>query len=154
MTTPVTSTTDTTTAATAGASNASAADGLSAGDFLKLLTTELQNQDPTKPVDDTQSVAQLAQFSALSATEELNSSFQAFQSNFAVLQSASLVGKQVTVDTTAGNSASSLTGTISSVSVQNGQPYFTLTDAGGNPVSDNNGNPLLFSTTQIAAFGS
>lgn len=154
MTTPVTNTTTPTTPATSSSSSSSANDGLSAGDFLTLLTTELQNQDPTQPVDDTQSIAQLAQFSALSATEELNSSFQAFQSNFAVLQSASLVGKQVTVDTTAGNDASALTGTISSVSVQNGQPYFTLTDASGNTVSDNNGNPLLFSTTQIAAFGS
>lgn len=154
MTTPVTNTTTPTTPATSSSSSSSTDDGLSAGDFLTLLTTELQNQDPTQPVDDTQSIAQLAQFSALSATEELNSSFQAFQSNFAVLQSASLVGKQVTVDTTAGNDASALTGTISSVSVQNGQPYFTLTDASGNTVSDNNGNPLLFSTTQIAAFGS
>lgn len=154
MTTPVTNTTTPTTPATSSSSSSSTDNGLSAGDFLTLLTTELQNQDPTQPVDDTQSIAQLAQFSALSATEELNSSFQAFQSNFAVLQSASLVGKQVTVDTTAGNDASALTGTISSVSVQNGQPYFTLTDASGNTVSDNNGNPLLFSTTQIAAFGS
>ena len=154
MTTPVTNTTSMTPPAAASSGGTSAADGLSAGDFLTLLTTELQNQDPTQPVDDTQSIAQLAQFSALSATEELNSSFQAFQSNFAVLQSASLVGKQVTVDTTAGNSASALTGTISSVSVQNGQPYFTLTDASGSTVTDNNGNPLLFSTTQIAAFGS
>jgi len=152
MTTPVTNTTSPA-AAAANSSSSSPDNGLSAGDFLTLLTTELQNQDPTKPVDDTQSIAQLAQFSALSATEELNSSFQAFQSNFAVLQSASLVGKQVTVDTTAGNDASALTGTISSVSVQNGQPYFTLTDASGATVSDNNGNPLLFSTTQIAAFG-
>lgn len=154
MTTPVTNATTTTNTTGDATSSSSAADGLSAGDFLTLLTTELQNQDPTQPVDDTQSIAQLAQFSALSATEELNSSFQAFQSNFAVLQSASLVGKQATVDTTAGNDASQLTGTISSVSVQNGQPYFTLTDSSGNTISDTNGNPLLFSTTQIVAFGS
>ena len=153
MTTSVTNTASTTPPTSGSSPSAAPDNGLSAGDFLTLLTTELKNQDPTQPVDDTQSIAQLAQFSALSATEELNSSFQAFQSNFAVLQSASLVGKQVTVDTTAGNSASALTGTISSVSVQNGQPYFTLTDASGATVSDNNGNPLLFSTTQIAAFG-
>jgi flagellar basal-body rod modification protein FlgD len=141
-------------AASATGTSADAAAGLTSGDFLTLLTTELQNQDPTSPVDDTQSVAQLAQFSALSATEELNTSFQNFQSNFAVLQSASLVGKTVTVDTTAGNSGSQLTGTISSVSVQNGQPYFTLTNSSGTTYNDSNGNPLLFSSTQIVGIGS
>jgi flagellar basal-body rod modification protein FlgD len=141
-------------AASAAGTNANAAAGLNSGDFLTLLTTELQNQDPTSPMDDTQSVAQLAQFSALSATEELNTSFQNFQSNFAVLQSASLVGKTVTVDTTAGNSGSQLTGTISSVSVQNGQPYFTLTNSSGTTYNDSSGNPLLFSSTQIVGIGS
>ena len=132
-----------------------AAAGLDANDFLQLLTTEMQNQDPTQPVDDTQSVAQLAQFSALSATENLNQSFQNFESNFAVLQSASLVGKTVTVDTSqTGDNSSTLTGSITSVSVQNGQPYFTLTDASGNAVTDSNGSPLLFSTTQIVGIGS
>jgi len=141
-------------AGSADSDTADAAAGLTSGDFLTLLTTELQNQDPTQPVDDTQSVAQLAQFSALSATEELNTSFQNFQSNFAVLQSASLVGKSVTVDTTSDSSGSTLTGTISSVTVQKGQPYFTLANSSGTNYTDSSGNPLLFSTNQITAIGS
>ena len=56
--------------------------------FLKLLTTQLANQDPLKPMDDTQSIAQLAQFSAVQSTNELKASFTSFQSNFAVMQSA------------------------------------------------------------------
>jgi flagellar basal-body rod modification protein FlgD len=140
-------------ASTAAAAPATSASGLTSGDFLTLLTTELQNQDPTSPVDDTQSVAQLAQFSALSATEELNTSFQNFQSNFAVLQSASLVGKTVTVNTTSASSGSTVTGTIASVSVQNGQPYFTLTGSDGKTMTDTSGNPLLFATTQIVGIG-
>src|SRR5579884_265068 len=87
-------------------------------EFLQLLTTELQNQDPTQPVDDTQSVAQLAQFSALSATEELNTSFQNFQSNFGVMQAASLIGQSVTVDTPdSTGQTSSVTGTVTSIAV-------------------------------------
>ena len=43
--------------------------------FLKLLTTQLQNQDPLNPVDQTQSIAQLAQFSSLQATTELKDAF-------------------------------------------------------------------------------
>src|SRR5579871_108361 len=73
---------------------------LGASQFLSLLTTELQNQDPLQPMDDTQSVAQLAQFSALQSQNELNTAFQNFQSNFGVLQSSALLGKQVTVVTT------------------------------------------------------
>ncbi|MBV8152620.1 MAG: flagellar biosynthesis protein FlgD, partial [Candidatus Eremiobacteraeota bacterium] len=55
--------------------------------FLTLLTTELQNQDPTSPVDNTQMVSELAQFSALQAQTNLSSAFTSFQSSFAVMQS-------------------------------------------------------------------
>ena len=136
------------------AGNALGGQQMGSAEFLQLLTTELKNQDPEKPVDDTQSVAQLAQFSALSATEELNTSFQNFQSNFGVMQSASLIGKTVTVSTpdSTGNS-SNVTGTVSSISVQNGKPYFTMTGANGKPVTDNNGQPLLFSTQEIVGIG-
>jgi flagellar basal-body rod modification protein FlgD len=123
-------------------------------EFLQLLTTEMQNQDPMQPVDDTQSVAQLAQFSALSATEEMNQSFQAFQSNFGVMQSASLIGKTVTVSTpNATGNTSTVTGTVGSIEVQNGQPYFTLNGSNGKPITDNNGQPLMFSTSEIVGIG-
>ncbi len=121
--------------------------------FLSLLTTELQNQDPTSPMDDTQSVSQLAQFSALQAQTTLSDQFSAFQSNFGVMQSAALIGRQVTVNTTSGNSGSTLTGTVGTISVQNGSPYFTLDDSSGKPITDNGGQPLLFSTTQIVGIG-
>lgn len=142
----------------AGLPNGSSASGnsqLGSQEFLQLLTTELQNQDPTSPVDDTQSVAQLAQFSALSATEELNTSFQNFQSNFGVMQAASLIGQSVTVDTPdATGNVSTETGTVASIAVQNGQPYFTMKDSSGNTITDNNGNPLLFATSEIVGIGS
>lgn len=128
---------------------------LGSQEFLQLLTTELQNQDPTNPVDDTQSVAQLAQFSALSATQELNTSFQNFQSNFGVMQAASLIGQAVTVDTPdATGNVSTENGTVSSIAVQNGQPYFTMKDSSGKTITDNNGNPLLFATSEIVGIGS
>jgi|SRR5579884_54442 len=137
-----------------GASNALGGQQMGSAEFLQLLTTELRNQDPMQPVDDTQSVAQLAQFSALSATEELNSSFQAFQSNFGVMQASALIGKKVTVSTPdASGNSSNVTGTVSSIAVQNGKPYFTMNDANGKPIADGNGQPLLFSTTEIVGIG-
>lgn len=127
---------------------------MGSNDFLKLLTTELQNQDPMKPMDDTQSVAQLAQFSALSSTQELNKSFQNFQSNFGVMQASGLIGKKVTVvSTDATGNSSNITGTVGSIAVQNGVPYFTMTGSNGKELSDGNGSPLLFSTNEIVGIG-
>ncbi len=138
-----------------GTQSSSSGSDLTPNAFLQLLTTEMMNQDPTQPQDPTQSVTQLAQFSALQYQQQLTSAFQAFQSNFSVLQASSLVGKQVTVGVTdsQGNSSSE-TGTINTIEVQNGTPYFTMLQSNGQPYVDNNGNPLLFSLSQILGIGS
>jgi flagellar basal-body rod modification protein FlgD len=60
------------TAASSGSKVASPYNNLNETDFLKLLTTQLANQDPTNPVDNTQMLAQLAQFSTLSAQNQTN----------------------------------------------------------------------------------
>jgi flagellar basal-body rod modification protein FlgD len=51
--------------------------GLGGEDFIKLLTTQLNNQDPTEPVDNSQMIAQLAQFSSLSATNSISDTLSA-----------------------------------------------------------------------------
>lgn len=124
--------------------------------FLQLLTTELKNQDPTQPQDPTQQVSQLAQMSALQYQQQMTTAFNNFQSNFGVMQAASLIGKQATVSvgsSSTGGNSSQVTGTIQSVEVQNGQPYFTMTDANGKVYTDNNGSALLFSTSEILGIG-
>jgi flagellar basal-body rod modification protein FlgD len=133
----------------AGSTNAT----LGPNAFLSLLTTELQNQDPTSPQDPTQSVTQLAQFSALQYQRQLADSFTSFQSNFGVLQAASLVGKQATVEVTSTSGNSTQTGTIQTIAVENGVPYFTMTGSNGQTLTDNNGQPLLFGLTQIIGIG-
>jgi flagellar basal-body rod modification protein FlgD len=45
---------------------------LDQSDFLALMTAQLKNQDPTKPVDNSEYVAQLAQFSTVSGITESN----------------------------------------------------------------------------------
>jgi flagellar basal-body rod modification protein FlgD len=141
-----------------GATNSATADNtLGPNSFLQLLTTELQNQDPTQPQDATESVTQLAQMSELQYQQQLTNSFASFQSNFGVLQAASLIGKAATVNTgTSGSSSTSstVTGIIQSIDVQNGTPYFTMTNSSGQTITDNSGNPLLFSTSQIVGIGS
>lgn len=98
MTTSITSnaTSSTSTSSLSSAIGSSAT--LSQSDFLTLLTTQLKYQDPTKPVDNTQFVSEMAQFSQLSATNNINSTVSALSSNLQTsqaLSSTSLVGQYV-----------------------------------------------------------
>lgn len=66
--------------------------------FLKMLTTQLQNQDPTSPMDSSQFTSELVQFSSveqqIATNTNLTTLIQLAQGN-AVLQSGQIVGKQV-----------------------------------------------------------
>jgi len=64
---------------TAQVKTASQADSLTANDFIKLLTAQLKNQDPTAPVDSTQQLTQLAQFSQVTGISEMNTTLKAIQ---------------------------------------------------------------------------
>lgn len=65
--------------------------------FLELMITQMNNQNPLSPQDNTEFVAQLAQFSSVEGLERLNKSFNSFMSNNA-LQASSLVGRSVNVE--------------------------------------------------------
>lgn len=56
---------------------AAAAQTMDQGDFLTLMTAQLKNQDPFEPVDNTQMVAQMAQFSSLAGISEMNTTLKA-----------------------------------------------------------------------------
>ena len=56
-------------------------DALGKDTFLQLLVMQMQNQDPVEPVDNSQMLAQLAQFSALEAQTNLNKNFELMSSN-------------------------------------------------------------------------
>ena len=112
--------------ATTGTGSAS----LGQADFLKLLVSQLQNQDPTNPLDDKAFVTQLAQFSSLEQAIEANSNLKLLQSSqnaIANTQVANLVGKTVTVKSNTVDVAGSgdvaplnlsLTGAASQVGIQ------------------------------------
>jgi flagellar basal-body rod modification protein FlgD len=68
--------------------------------FLKLLVTQLNNQDPLNPLDNAQLTSQLAQMSTVSGIEKLNAAFQSLiaqSGSSQVLQSAALIGRTVLV---------------------------------------------------------
>jgi len=148
--TAATSTYGSTATATTGASTSGSTGSLDEADFLSLLTTQLQNQDPLSPMDDTQSVAELAQFSQLQSQQSLTSQFQTFEANSAVQQAASMLGAAVSVSTTdsSGNS-STVSGTVNAIQVVNGQPQFTMTGSDGKVISNASGTPTEFTTSQI-----
>ena len=70
-------------------------------EFLKLMITQMKNQDPTKPMDSNEFVSQMAQFSQATGIKSLNTSFSSLaaslQSNQA-LQASSMVGRDVLVE--------------------------------------------------------
>ena len=68
--------------------------------FLKLLTTQLKNQDPLNPLDNAQMTSQLAQISTVDGIEKLNATLQKLVASSVdgeALQAAALVGHQVMV---------------------------------------------------------
>jgi flagellar basal-body rod modification protein FlgD len=69
--------------------------------FLKLMITQMKNQDPLSPEKNSEFVAQLAQFSSVQGIEKLNTNFTNFTGGFnsnQALQASSLVGRSVSVD--------------------------------------------------------
>lgn len=69
--------------------------------FLELMITQMKNQNPLEPQDNSEFVAQLAQFSSVEGLERLNKNFTNFMSTNA-LQASSLVGRSVSVETDIG----------------------------------------------------
>ena len=79
---------------------------LTQNDFLKLLVSQMENQDPTNPQSDTAMAAQMAQFTSLTQSSAMSSSLSMLQAN-------SLIGSTVTVQTDSrGDTA---TGVVQSV---------------------------------------
>lgn len=89
-------------------------------DFLLLLVTQMQYQDPLEPTDNTQFVAQLAQFSALEQMSNLN---QTVSNNSAY----ALVGQEVLVrQTSSTGDVQEVQGTVQKVTLKNGEAYVTI----------------------------
>ena len=103
--------------------------------FLTLLTTQLQNQDPTNPMDNMQLTSQLAQISTVEGISNLNTTLQSISSQMGLSQSidaTSFIGKSVLVqgdsillgtDSTSGSTVTTpfgidLEGAASDVQVQ------------------------------------
>jgi flagellar basal-body rod modification protein FlgD len=123
-------------AASLPASTTTGPRSLGKNDFLKLLLAELQNQDPSKPMDDSQTIAQMAQFSALEATQNLQQTIQQSNNVQTLFQAGAMIGKYVQSSLSDG---STITGTVSGVD-------FTTTNGVTSPQLVVNGTDIDYST--------
>jgi flagellar basal-body rod modification protein FlgD len=72
--------------------------GLGKDDFFKLFLAQLKNQDPTKPMDDKEFIAQLAQFSLIDTMQQVQKSLGGTQ----LAQSSAMIGRHILATDTAG----------------------------------------------------
>lgn len=96
-------------------------------EFLRILLTQLQFQDPLKPMDNQQFLAQMAQFSSLAQTSQLNERVDTLLSIQASTQSIGLIGKTVEVQTSSNQEV----GVVTSLSFADGQPTLTVRNTAG-----------------------
>jgi flagellar basal-body rod modification protein FlgD len=106
-------------------------------DFLRLMTAQLQNQDPFKPMENGEFLGQMAQFSTVSGIQELQTSFATLASSLSAnqtLQAATLVGRSVLVPSSSGwlSEGEELRGAAFAPS--SGQVMVDIVDASGQTV--------------------
>lgn len=118
--------------AVAATSSAQNAFGLEFQSLLRIILTQLTYQDPLKPLDNTEFVSQLAQFSQLQQTQSLNDQMATLLSAQSAMQATTLLGRTVDIDTP----AATLTGVVEGVSFASGQPTVTIKTAAGQTVAN------------------
>lgn len=128
-TSSATSSTAAPTAATSGAqatnTQALTALGSNLNDFLTMLMTQLQNQDPTQPLDSNQFTSELVQFASVEQQVNANTNLTTLiqlQQGGEMVQAGSLVGKQVTAQS-------------STLNLQNGSASLTVSPTTSEPVT-------------------
>ncbi len=117
------STQDTTTATTAALNNGLGS--LKLDDFLKMLLTELQNQDPLSPMDSSTMLTQIGQISQVGSTQQLTSTLNSVLLGQNLSNATSLIGK--TINGLADDNTE-VTGKVDKVSVADGKPLLSVGD--------------------------
>jgi len=103
--------------------NQGSKNSLSEADFMKLLVTQLRNQDPTKPLEDKEFITQMTQLTSLKQLNEMISTMQTFSKELAFTRTLGLVNKWVVYDQGDGKTAQGL---VESIRVKNGQTFLNV----------------------------
>jgi flagellar basal-body rod modification protein FlgD len=111
----------------ASTTTSSSTSSLNLQDFMTILASQLNNQDPLKPMDNQEFMGQLAQFTALEQTQQLNTNIQSLLSIQSATQSVGLIGRTVSLTSNSGTTS----GSVTELDFSSGEPRMTiLTDAG------------------------
>lgn len=105
-----------------GKSSATAQASVDYNTFLKLLLAQLKNQDPTKPMDSTEYMSQLASFSNVEQGMKMNTKLDDLLTRQSLTQAENLIGKSVS------NADGTVTGVVKSVKVTASGATATLTN--------------------------
>jgi flagellar basal-body rod modification protein FlgD len=124
------------------ANSASSLGTLGGTDFITLMLAQLQNQDPTSPVDSNTFLTQLAQLSEVQGITSLNTNFSTLSSSLTsnqAMQASSLLGHQVLVTSSTATLAAgaTVTGAVN-VPQTTSQVTLSITDSSGNVVNQIN----------------
>jgi len=117
--------------------------------FLQILITQLQNQDPTQPMDDKQFISQMAQFSSLEQMQNVASGIKDLlesQQQSQLMNYTSFIGKEVkwlemTKDKEGNSTVNEETDVINELKFVDGQPVFILED--GKEITPGNISSIL-----------
>lgn len=118
--------------------NQGSKNSLSEADFMKLLITQLRNQDPTKPLEDKEFITQMTQLTSLKQLNEMITTMQTFSKELAFTRTLGLVNKWVVYEKSDGVMAQGL---VESIRVKNGQTFLNV----------NNEEVALEQVSEIAA---
>ncbi|CAH0339507.1 flagellar hook assembly protein FlgD [Rhizobium sp. CECT 9324] len=111
------------------ADSASASASLDYESFLKLLIAQMQNQDPTDPMDASEQISQLATFSQVEQTIQTNSNLETLITGNALTNASNYIGKTIT------SADEKTTGVIESVRVYSDTMVATTTDGDEIPIT-------------------
>ncbi|TVY10652.1 flagellar hook assembly protein FlgD [Paenibacillus cremeus] len=103
-------------------STTSSSSNLGKDEFLKILITQLKNQDPTQPLQDKEFIAQMAQFTSVEQLTNMNTEMKLMRQSLGI--ASGLIGKNVTwtaVDSTGASTVKS--GIVDSIILKAGQQY-------------------------------
>jgi flagellar basal-body rod modification protein FlgD len=98
---------------------------LNLDDFLKMLLTELQNQDPLSPMDSSQMLTQIGQISQVGATQSLTDTLQSVLLGQNLNNATAMMGKTISG---LADDGTNVTGKVDKVTIANNQPVLTIGD--------------------------
>ena len=93
--------------------------------FFELLITQLRHQDPIEPMDNTEFISQMAQFSSLEQMQNMNEGMKQFLETKNIAENASLIGKFIEVN---GEEDEIIQGEVRQIIFEDNEVYALLDD--------------------------